>query len=132
MAAIEVGILRIREVFQGDLLDITFTIEGINLTGKTLKCQVRENADSDPVLTFEEDDDSVLSSLTKTIVSTTQTTLRMYKRADEMDIEPLPLVGRIRTKYLLTIIMFTDDSDIEDIETIIEGTMEVVPQVTII
>ena len=132
MAAIEVGILRILKYYQGDMLDFSFEIAGIDLTGMTLKCQIREKVDSEPILTFEEDDDSVLSSLTKTVVSSTSTTVRFYKTAQQMaDIAPLSEYGaRPTLKYILTIVMFTDDSNIEDTQTIVEGEFEVLHQIT--
>ncbi|MBU0973859.1 MAG: hypothetical protein KKC20_24690 [Proteobacteria bacterium] len=127
MPAIEVGRLRFRNVFVGDLFDVTFQISGIDLTGKTLRCQVRKDKDSEPVLTFSEDDNSIQ----KTIVSTTLTTVRFYKTADEMANIPILSVGvRPILLYYFTVVMFTDDSDVEDITTIIEGDMEVVPQLT--
>jgi len=114
MAAIEVGILRLREVYQGDMLDVTFTIEGIDLTGKTLECQVRKTPTSDAVLTFAEDDDSVLSSLTKTVESNTITRVRFYKRADQMaDILPLSVIGARPTKkyYIVMAIIVGEQTE---------------------
>jgi len=136
MAAIEVGILRFREVYQGDMLDVTIDIEGIDLTGKTLKMQVRKTPTSEAVLTFEEDDapsSGGLNSLTLTVNSITNSTVRFYKTAQEMaDITPLSYNVRPSKKYALTVVMFTDDDDIEDTQTIIEGDMEVIEQITLI
>jgi len=130
MAAITAGVLSFRDVFQGDLFDVTISITGINLTGKTLECQVKENKDATAVLTFAESDDS----LQKTIVDTDTTTLRFYKEAADMaDIPPLSARGdRPFLRYYLTVVQYTDDSDIEDTQTIIEGTMEIVPQITLL
>ena len=124
MAAIIVGVLRFRDVFKGDLFDVSIKITGIYLTGKTLRCQVRENADADPVLTFSEDD----GSLTTTITAANTTTVRFYKEAEDMDV-PVLADGAL---YQLTIVMFTDDSAIEDTLTIVEGDMQVVDQYTIL
>lgn len=128
MSAIIPGIISFQNVYQLDMFDISFDIEGIDLTGKTLKCQVRENADSDVVLEFNEDDDSLI----KTIVTTNKTTVTFYKDSVDMDIPVLSEAPAAIVYYQLTIIAFTDDSDIEDVETIVKGTMNILPQITIL
>jgi hypothetical protein len=128
MAAISPGNISFRKVFQYDLFDITFDIEGVDITGKTLLMQVRENPDAAVSLEFMESD----GSLTKTVVSTTKTTVRLYKDSHDMTVEPLFQKGESSISYYLTIIMFTQDADIEDIITIAEGTMEVVDQITLV
>lgn len=128
MSAIQTGTIKFSNVFQYDMFDITFDIEGIDLTGKTLLCQVKESPESVAILEFNEDDDS----LTKTVVSSVKTTVTFYKDSQEMSLPPLFDVGQTIIPYYLTIVMFTDDSDIEDTLTIIEGTMEVIHQITLL
>ena len=134
MAAIKQGILHFREVYQYDKFDVEFEIVGINITGKTLLMQVRADADSDVALEFTEKDNSLL----KSINSTTSTVVRLVKTADQMIIPPLSVNVRPPVLYQFTIVMFTnDDSDndyndqiIIDTQTIIIGTMEVLPNTT--
>lgn len=120
MAAIVPGILVIQDVYQYDLFDISFDIEGINLTDKTLRCQVREEAGTTIVLDFNEDD----GSLSKTIVSTTKTSVRLLKDSADMDVA--------EGTYMFTIIMFVDDADIDDIQTIVKGTITILAQITVL
>ena len=128
MSAIQTGTIAFTKVFQYDMFDNTFDIEGIDLTGKTLLCQVKETPDSAIALEFNEDD----GSLTKTVVSSTKTTVIFYKDSQDMDILPLFEKGSSSISYYLTIVMFTADSDIEDVQTIVEGSMEIVPQITLL
>jgi hypothetical protein len=128
MSAIQTGTIAFTNVFQYDMFDNTFDIEGIDLTGKTLLCQVKESPDSAVALEFNEDD----GSLTKTVVSSTKTTVTFYKDSQDMDIPPLFEKGSSSISYYLTIVMFTDDADIGDVQTIVEGSMEIVPQITLL
>lgn len=116
MAAIIQGVLNFKNVYTKDLFDVTFDIEGIDLTGKTLKCQVRETPDSPLIVEFSEDD----SSLIKTVVSATLSTVRLIRDSKYMDIEP--------RKYYHTIIMYSTDNDVQ---TIINGYFDIIPQITV-
>jgi hypothetical protein len=126
MAAIQPGVIRFNNVYQYDMFDVTFEITGINIGGKTLKCQVRESADTPVVLEFIESD----GSLIKTVVSTTLTNVRFYKESEEMKLPPLSEPNMTPKYYQLTIIMYTDDSDVEDVVTIVTGTMNVIAPIT--
>jgi len=117
MAAIIAGTINFTDVYFGDLFDVTFEITGIDLTAKTLRSQLRTAYDTEIVLEFKETD----GSLTKTVNSTTSTTVQLLKTASLMEI-PLGT-------YQHTIIMYTTD---EDVQTIINGTMTIIPQITIL
>ena len=123
MAEIRVGKIRMKDHFTGDAINVSFQISGINLTGKTLFCQVRETIDSAPVAEFREDD----STLNKTINSTVLTTVQLVRLSTEPKIPVLPITIPI-TPYILTIISFTSPSDIQ---TIVEGTLIVREQPSI-
>lgn len=116
MAAISIATFNFDDVVKGDMIDISIDIEGIDLTGKTLLCQWRENYDKDVVVEFNETD----GSLVKTIVSTTKTTVQFLKYSSSMDV----IIGT----YLHSIIMFTTD---EDVQTLAKGTVSIVSQITI-
>jgi hypothetical protein len=125
MAAIQVGTLNFDNVYQHDMFDITFSITGesggpaeIDLTGKVLKMQVREEVDGAVKLEFNEDD----GTLTLTENSDGTYDVRLYQDAEVIDMEA--------GVYYHTIVMYTDDSNIEDVQTIIAGTMTVVNQYT--
>lgn len=117
MAAIITGTINFTNVYAGDLFDVTFEITGIDLTGKILQSQLRATYDTPIVLEFKESD----GSLIKTVVSTTSTTVRLLKAASLMEITP--------GAYQHTIIMYTTD---EDVQTIVNGTMTIIPQITIL
>ena len=127
MAQITAGIVRLTKVFQNDLFDLTLSITGIDLTGKSFLCQVKETPTSTPVLEFTEaQDSSEEGSLIATILSSSSATIRLVKTAPEMNIPVLPLTYP-KTLYNFTIVMYTT---LDDVQTIIEGTMDVVNQYT--
>jgi hypothetical protein len=127
MSSIIPGIIHFNQVYQFDEFNESFELAGISLDGKRLTCQVREMPDTPVVLEFSEDD----GSLTKTETdSGFITTVTLFKESDQMSLPPLFEFGQTSIKYNLTIIMYTDDSDIEDIQTIVKGDMEVVHQIT--
>lgn len=117
MAAIEIGLFNFDNVVTGDMLDVTIDIAGIDLTGKTLKCQWRESYDTAAVVELKESD----GSLIKTVVSSILTTARFVKNSTAMKI-PMGI-------YKHKIIMYTTS---EDVQTIAEGTAEVVFQITLL
>ena len=120
MAGITRGIIAISDVVRGDMLDLSFNVthDLSNFTGKTLYMEVKTGMDEPTVLTFKESD----SSLTKTIISGTRFTIRLQKTALEMAAIDL-------TTYQLSIIMGTDPG-YTDKQTIIEGTFQVVDEIT--
>ncbi|MBV5326138.1 MAG: hypothetical protein JZU65_00655 [Chlorobium sp.] len=116
MAALIPGTLIIEDHKYGDKLDISFDIEGIDITGKTLLCHWKTSPGNNPILIFKESDQSI----TKVILSTSKTSVRIYKPANEMRITP--------NKYFLTLIMFTNETDTE---TIMVGSATIVNQITL-
>lgn len=115
MAEITPGLLNFTQVFRLSEFKQEFDIEDYDVTGKTLLMQVRLNEDAEPVLEFNEDD----TSLTKTVESTTKTSVTLLMDASKMDM-PIGI-------YHYTIIAFTSS---DDIDTIIQGLIKIVPQYT--
>lgn len=118
MAAIQVGSVNFTEVYQHDMFDITINVDGLDFTGKTLKMQVREEVDGAVKVDFNETD----ATLTKTELSDGSWDVRLYQDANVIEMDA--------GTYYHTIIMYTDDSDDEDVQTIIAGTMTIVNQYT--
>jgi len=118
MAAIEKGIIKLENVVSGDMLDVTIEVRhDIDLSGKTVYAEMRRNKDLDLVLKFQEAD----GSLVKTVASPQVMMLRFYKPASAMELD-------IYT-YKMSVIMGTAPS-YEDKQTIIEGTVGVVLEIT--
>lgn len=113
MAAIEVGILDFEDVVKGDLFDVSFDIEDIDLTGKTLLMQVKK--DDTLIIEFKESD----NSLTKTVVSTVKTSVRIIKTPTLMNTVTVSV-------YPYSIIMYTAA---DDEQTIVEGNFYVVTKI---
>lgn len=118
MAAIQIGTLNFKQVFVGDLFDVTFDITSINLTGKTLVMTVFDEPTNTPILTFQESD----GSLVKTVVSTTLTTVQLLKHGGSMVI-PVLAETSPENRYYLLLKMY---SVITDKQTILKGYFEVV------
>ena len=116
MAEIVAGAMNLEDVRHGDLFDVVFDVEGIDLTGKTLFCQVRREMDAEVCLTFRESD----GSLIKNVVSSNLTTVTLRKSSTFMkSVSPYA--------YKYDIIMFTTN---DDEQTIIEGKINVIPRIT--
>jgi hypothetical protein len=120
-------VIHFTQVYQYDEFSEIFDIVGLDLEGKKLLCQVRTEPDAEVVLEFSEDDGSIIKDSTD---SSLTTTVKLYKRSDEMTIPPLFDFGQSSVKYYLTMIMYTEDSDIEDVVTIIKGDLEIIHQFT--
>ena len=111
MAAIECGIISLIKVFRGDMLDVTIGVKhNLDLTGKTLYAEVREEQDADIILKLSESD----GSLIKTITSETIMYLRFFKAASAMVVP--------RGSFQIAVVMGTLP-DFEDKQTIITGTI---------
>ena len=115
MSAIILGKLTLDEVIHGDLFDITFDIEDINLSGKTLLMQVRLEQDLPVIVEFKESDGSLL----KTVTSNILTTVRLLKSSVAMKQVQLGF-------YKHSIIMYTSA---DDEQTIIDGLFTVVEKI---
>jgi hypothetical protein len=122
MSEIEVGIINFLQVFPGDLFDVYFDIEDIDISGMKLKMEFRADPDSDPVVTFQESD----GSLSKIVYSNILTTVHLLKNGDEMLI-PVLSESSPENRYLGTLIMY---STVDDVLTIGKSYMEVVDQYT--
>jgi len=127
MPSIIPGVIHFNQVYQFDEFNESFEIQGISLDGKRLTCQVRETPDSDVVLEFSEDDQSLMKTDTD---SSLITGITLYKASEDMSLPPLFEFGQSSVRYHLTIIMYTDDADIEDVVTIVKGDLEIVHQFT--
>lgn len=127
MPSIIPGIIHFNQVYQFDEFDESFQLSGIELDGKELKCQVRTDPDTEVVLEFNQQDGSLAKTETDSMLITTVT---LYKRGDEMSIPPLFEFGKASVRYHLTIIMYTPDADVEDVQTIVKGDLEIVHQIT--
>lgn len=127
MSGVIAGAIQFNEVFQYDEFNETFDISGIDLDGKRLLCQVRETPETDVVLEFNEDDQSLVKGQTDSLLVTEVT---LYKRSDEMIPPPLFEFEAKSVAYHLSIIMYTDDGDVEDVTTIVTGTMEIIHPIT--
>lgn len=118
---ISIGYIEFNEVVKGDMLDVSFDVQhNLDLTGKTLRAEVvndpARSAISSTVLSFIESD----GSLVKTIDSDMLMTIKLYKKASEMEIAS--------GKYLISITMGTEP-DFEDRQTIIRGRMNVLVEI---
>ena len=119
MASISIGLIKFSEVVRGDMLDVSFSItHNLDLTGKTLYAEVRREMDRPIILSFNEQN----GSLTKIVNSATSMTLRFYKSASDMGSLGI-------NQYQISVIMGTSPN-YQDKQTIIEGTFEVVTEIT--
>lgn len=117
MAAIIQGEIKIEGIYKGDEINLDFEITGINLTGKTLLCQVRKDANSPLALEFNEAD----NSLTKTVVSTSVTNMTLSRSS-------IYTSKMSEGVYKLSVVSFTNNTDVQ---TIIVGTLEIINNVTV-
>ena len=118
---IEIGYIELTGVIKGDMLDVSFDIEhDLDLTGKSLRAEVIadpvRSATSGVVLSFNESDES----LVKTISTSTLMTVRLYKKASDMEIAP--------GKYLIAVAMGTDP-EFEDRQTLVRGKVNVLVEI---
>jgi len=109
-------------IFRADmfdqLLEVDLSADGRDLSGRSFMMQIRESEDVDAVVTFKEDD----ATIVKTSTGTNKWDLQLYQDGPDMDI-PINV-------YYYSLRMFTDDSNIEDGETLVTGTFEIVAQQT--
>ena len=103
------------DVIHGDLFDVVFDIEGVNLTGMTLLMQVKKGMDKPVVCEFKESD----NTLVKSVVTTSITTVTLHKSAVSMKLVPVGL-------YQYSIVMY---SSADNEQTIIEGKFDVVVKI---
>ncbi len=116
---IERGKLEIRNVKKGDALDIDFEVEGYDFAGKELAMDIKVGANGDPLVRFssEANPPTIFAAIDPVsgewVITLFQTSLEMKK------LNP----GR----YVFDIETYTTD---EDTETIIDGTIEIVAEIT--
>lgn len=101
----------IQKAKQGDKFIEEFEFESGFLSGKSAKCQVKVDSEDSPVLEFSTEDGTI------TIVGNI---LTLICPADKFKtIEPM--------KYWYDVQLFTNEADVH---TVIEGTFDVVKQIT--
>ena len=104
------------EVHTKNQFNVTFVFTDITLADKAMKMQVRLRPDTEPVLTFSTSDDSIQVQIVDAKVEIT-----LNKPASEIDIQA-------RTyRYDLWV---WDADNAETVETLFEGSFEVVNNIT--
>lgn len=105
------------ESIRGDFLDVTLDFEGFDLTGKSVKAQLKKApGQATPNLEFTDGD----SSLVVDIIDTSNATIQFVKTSTEMAVLD---VGQ----YYIDIQMFTD---VDDVKTIGKGIFKIVQDIT--
>lgn len=120
MASIQPMQIKITDIIRGDMLDVSFNVTHnlADLSGKTLYAEVRREQDSPIVLSFAELD----NTLNYATITATEFTIAFIQPASVMEaISP--------ALYRISVIMGTAPN-YEDKQTIIEGTFQVVTEIT--
>lgn len=110
MPSYKAAIEHIKDARKGDYFERVFNITGLSLTGKSAKCQVKAEVDSETLLEFS-------TAATTIVISGSSLTIKC-----DADLFTLPT-----GLYIYDIEIFTN---VHDVATIIEGTFEVVDQTT--
>ena len=117
MSLIQRGQLHLQGIKKGDALDITFEVEGYNFAGKELAMDIKIGPNGNPLVRFssEANPPTIQANLVVTdwFITLSQTSLEMKKLSPG--------------KYVFDIETYTTD---EDTETIIDGTIEIVAEIT--
>lgn len=116
MARIKRGTLRLRDVKRGDKMDFSVLFKGYDLAGKNLAMDVRRDASSVAVLRFSTEDGSI--EVVQDIVNDGWT-VTFKKTSLQMKVNA--------GTYKIDVEAYTTD---EDTETICDGYMEIVPEIT--
>jgi hypothetical protein len=96
---------------KGDYFEREFIFNTLNLTGKSAKCQVRNEAGSTVLFEFSTANSRIVIS---------GTSLKLICPANEFTLDP--------NTYVFDIQVYTS---VADISTLIEGTFEVIDEITV-
>jgi|JI8StandDraft_1071087.scaffolds.fasta_scaffold77796_3 hypothetical protein len=110
MPSYEASIQHIKKARQGDYFEREFIFNTLDLTGKSAKCQIREEVGGPVILEF---------STTNSKIVISGTSLKLVCPANEFTINP--------GMYVYDIEVYTTSADKS---TLIDGTFEVITQTT--